>query len=87
MKTRRTTKWSRHVHAKEGGLRGWCEKCPAARRRAALRTVVRRDGYATAIRRLNFLRNVANRKDNLRLAAVAGQDLRWAQKTLRSSTR
>jgi hypothetical protein len=82
--SRRTKKWARHIHLKEGALRGWCEKCPAARRHAALRSVARHDGYAKAVRRLNFLRNVANRKDNKRLAVVAGRDLRWAQKSLRS---
>jgi hypothetical protein len=82
---RKPVKWARHVHVKSGALKGWCEKCPATRRHAALRSVARRDGYATAVRRLNFLRNVANRKDNRRLATVAAVDLRWAQRTLRSS--
>ena len=85
MEPKKKVTWSRHVHLKEGALRGWCEKCPAARRHAALRSVVQRDGYAKAIRRLNFLRNVANRRDNSRLRTVAGQDLRWAERMLRPS--
>jgi hypothetical protein len=87
MERQRKTRWARHVHVKAGALGGWCEKCPAARRHAALRNVVRHDGYATAVRRLNFLRNVASRRDNRRLATVAGQDLRWAQRTLRTTVR
>jgi hypothetical protein len=78
-------KWARHVHLKEGSLRGWCEKCPAAKRRSALRSVVRRSGYAVAIRRLNFLRNVASRKDNRGLRSIAARDLLWAQKHLRGA--
>ncbi|MGA8302247.1 MAG: hypothetical protein WA691_06120 [Thermoplasmata archaeon] len=62
---------------------GWCEKCPAAKRHSALRSVVRRSGYAVTIRCLNFLRNVANRKDNRGLRSIASRDLRWAQKNLR----
>jgi hypothetical protein len=85
MKTSPKRKWARHIHLKEGALHGWCEKCPAARRHSALRTTARTDGYAKAVRRLNFLRNVASRKDNKRLSRVAAQDLRWVQKTLRTS--
>jgi hypothetical protein len=64
-------------------MRGWCEKCPAAKRHTAIRSMSRRSGYAVAIRRLNFLRNVANRKDNPQLRVVATRDLHWAQKHLR----
>jgi hypothetical protein len=77
-----TRKWSRHVHVKEGALKGWCSKCPAARRRRALRSVARSAGYATAIRRLNFLRNVANRRDNTGLRTAASRDIVWAERTL-----
>jgi hypothetical protein len=83
-------KWSRHVHVAQGALEGWCEKCPASKRRAALRRVAKEDGYQVAIRRLNFLRNVASRKTNAALSRVAGADLRWAERTLkpkRSSAR
>lgn len=75
-------KWSRHVHLKEGALKGWCSRCPAARRRQALRSVARSDGYAVAIRRLNFLKNVANRRDNAGLRTAAGRDIVWAERVL-----
>ena len=58
-------KWSSHVgHLEEGGLHGWCASCPPEERHRAIERTVRTDGYATAIRRLNFLANVANRHDN-----------------------
>jgi Family of unknown function (DUF5771) len=76
-----TRKWARHVHMKEGALKGWCAKCPAARRRKALRSVVRKDGYAVAIRRLNFLRNVANRRSNRTLRTIANRDILWVERT------
>jgi hypothetical protein len=78
-------KWSRHVHVKQGALGGWCERCPAAKRHSALRSIVKRQGYATAIRRLGFLRNVASRKTNLGLEKTAARDIRWAQKHLRGA--
>ncbi len=68
-------KWSRHVgHLGEGGLHGWCASCPPGERHQAIERTVRADGYATAIRRLNFLANVANRRDNGRLHRVARED-------------
>jgi hypothetical protein len=79
-----TRKWSRHVHMKAGALRGWCALCPAKKRRAALRSVVRKDGYGVTVRRLNFLRNVANRKNNKGLKLTATRDVRWMEKTFRT---
>jgi hypothetical protein len=75
-------KWARHVHMKAGALKGWCVHCPAALRRKALRSVVRKDGYATAVRRLNFLRNVANRQNNKSLHTVASRDILWLERTV-----
>ena len=73
--------WSRHVgHLEEGGLYGWCARCPPEERHRAIERTVRADGYATAIRRLNFLANVANRKDNEPLHRVAGEDEEWARR-------
>jgi hypothetical protein len=77
-----TSKWARHVHLKAGALNGWCAKCPAVRRRKALRSVARKDGYAVAIRRLNFLRNVASRRKNPGLRSVAERDVRWMERAL-----
>ena len=74
-------KWSRHVgHLEEGGLHGWCASCPPGERHQAIERTVRADGYATAIRRLNFLANVANRRDNGRLHRVAREDEGWARR-------
>jgi hypothetical protein len=78
----RRKNWSRHVHVKEGALKGWCAKCPAERRRRAIRSVVRKDGYAVAVRRLNFVRNVANRRNNRALRTVASRDVAWVERTL-----
>lgn len=73
-------KFSRHVHVRRGGLHGWCEHCPEHARHEALRRTVRADGYATAVRRVGYLRNIANREDNRGLHRVAGEDERWLEK-------
>jgi hypothetical protein len=75
-------KWARHVHMKPGAMKGRCAKCPASKRRTAIRSVVRSDGFAVAIRRLNFLQNVANRRNNAALHTVTSRDLLWAERTL-----
>jgi hypothetical protein len=77
---KRPRRWSRHIHMKAGALRGWCAKCPAARRHTALRSVQRTDGYAVTVRRLNYLRNVANRRNNPDLRTVAARDIRWLER-------
>ena len=74
-------KWSKHVgHLEEAGLTVWCASCPPEGRHRAIERTVRADGYATAIRRLNFLANVANRKDNGHLHRVAREDEDWARR-------
>jgi hypothetical protein len=74
-------KWSKHVgHLEEGGLHGWCASCPPDVRHRAIERTVSRDSYATAVRRLNFLANVANRRDNERLRRVAREDIEWAER-------
>ena len=74
-------KWSSHVgHLEEGGLHGWCASCPPEERHRAIERTVQADGYATAIRRLNFLSNVANRRDNGHLHRVAREDEEWARR-------
>jgi hypothetical protein len=77
-----TRKWARHVHVRVGALKGWCAKCPADQRRNALRSVVKKDGYAAVIRRLNFLRNVAGRRKNSGLRTVAERDVHWMERAL-----
>ncbi len=74
-------KWSSHVgHLEEGGLHGWCASCPTEERHRAIERTVRADGYATAIRRLNFLANVANRKGNGQLHRIAREDEEWTER-------
>jgi hypothetical protein len=76
-------RFSRHVHPKRGGLHGWCEHCGPEARHRALRETVRVDGYATTIRRLNYLHNVANRSNNRELRSRAESDLHWVQRNFR----
>lgn len=75
-------KWSRGVRLHKGALErhGWVEHEGEESRHSALRRSVREDGYATTIRRLNFLHNIANREDNRHLRAVAGEDERWLRR-------
>jgi len=73
-------RWSRHVHARRGGLHGWCEHCSAESRHRALRSAARADGWGTVVRRLNYLANVANRSNNRTLHHVARTDERWAER-------
>jgi hypothetical protein len=77
---KRTKRWSKHIHVEQGGLNGWCDSCSVEDRHRSIRTTVREDGYATAIRRLNFLANVANRQDNEKLHDVAREDEAWLRK-------
>lgn len=75
-------RWSQHAHVDRGGLPGWCESCSPDSRHAALRAAAARDGKTAVIRRLNFLRNIANRKNNMELHRVAQTDLEWAEREL-----
>lgn len=58
-KSARKRKWSKGIDIKEGALQGWQKTLPQKRRLQILRRVIRDDGYATTIRRLNFLRNIS----------------------------
>lgn len=74
-------KWSKHAeHLEEGGLHGWCASCPPEERHCAIERTVRADGYATTVRRLSFLANVANRRNNGQLHRVASEDVEWAER-------
>ena len=74
--------FSSHVHVKHGKLRGWCDHCPAHIRRRHLRASVAHDGYATTIRRLTFLKAIANRHNNMMLRTTASADIQWLQRTM-----
>jgi hypothetical protein len=80
MSDRREHFWSRHAHVSHGGLAGWCSRCSVEKRHSALRKVVERDGYAATVKRLNFLHNVANRRNNGELRKVAESDLHWVER-------
>lgn len=69
-------RFSRHVHLEAGGLHGWCVYCPTESRHEDLKKAVRADGYATVVRRLNYLHNVSYRQ-NPQLARVAREDEDW----------
>jgi len=88
-------KWARKVHL-QGHLSGWHEDEGERTRHEALNRTVRRDGYATTIRRLDFIANVANRSNNTkllvafvpdrflsqadRLHRVARSDIKWLER-------
>lgn len=55
---RRPVRWSQKIDVKEGGLAGWTKDMPQKDRLTILHRLVRKDGYATVIRRLNFLINI-----------------------------
>ena len=59
----RTPESKQWFEPKEGALRGWQASMPATERRRILRGIVRREGYATAVRRLNALRNVSTNRE------------------------
>jgi hypothetical protein len=62
--------------ARRGGLHGWSKGMAASPRRSLLLSLVRRDGYATIIRRLNWLINISHDEDT---RSAARSDMRWLQ--------
>ena len=75
----REKNWSKGVRPKEGVLRayGWSEGASAEERHRALERSVGRDGYATTVDRLEFMRNVASRENNRGLRETAQADCEW----------
>jgi hypothetical protein len=55
-------KWA---HFESGKMGGWGKKLPQAQRRAILEKLVKRDSYATVIRRLLQLRNVTKDQETV----------------------
>ena len=74
-----TEKWAKKIHL-QGHLHGWHDDEGARARHEHLRTTVRVDGYATTVRRLVFLANVADRQDNRKLRRIARDDVRWLER-------
>jgi hypothetical protein len=70
-------KWA---HFESGKLGGWSKKLPQSERRALLEKLVKRDGYATVIRRLLQLRNVT--KDQETVSKATG-DMAYLRKKFR----
>ena len=59
----RPVRWAQNIEVREGGLAGWSKDLPHAKRMEILHRLVKKDGYATVIRRLNFLINVGADKE------------------------
>lgn len=73
-------KWSKLAgHLEAEGPYGWGASCPPEERHRAMERTVRADGYATAVRRRNFLATVVTRWDNGRLHRVALEDEEWTR--------
>ncbi len=72
----RTPESKQWYEPREGALRGWQACLPASERRRILRRIVRREGYATAIRRLNSLRNVSTNRETDHAAKMDMEYLR-----------
>ena len=71
-------KWAKF---KEGGLGGWSKGLSAAKRRAVLEKLVRKESYATVVRRLLQLKNVT--KDSATVKAAAS-DMAYLKRKFRS---
>ena len=59
-------KWAKF---KEGGLGGWSKSLPVKERRLILEKLVKRDSYATVVRRLLQLRNVTKDQATVKAAS------------------
>lgn len=73
-----TRKWAKF---EEGALGGWKKDLPAVKRRSILSKLVKKDSYATVIRRLLQLHNVT--KDNATVKA-AESDMKFLKEKFKS---
>ncbi|MBI4141765.1 hypothetical protein HY484_02465 [Candidatus Woesearchaeota archaeon] len=73
-------KWA---HFKSGKLGGWSKILPQTKRRFVLEKLVRRDSYATVVRRLLQLRNVTKDKETI---TKATSDMRHLKKKFRDNS-
>ena len=71
-------KWA---HFEGGKLGGWSKKLPQTKRRTLLEKMVKKDGYATTIRRLLQLRNVTKDKETV---TKATGDMAYLRKKFRT---
>ena len=74
-----TKKWA-PKKIKEGGLGGWSKDLSAEKRHKILERVKSKSGYATVIRRLNFLNNIS---DDPATKRAAKSDMTFMQKKYR----
>lgn len=74
-------KWVNKVEVKEGGLGGWKADSTFTTRRLVLNRLVKKEGYATVVRRLNFLSNVSRDGD---VRYVARRDMEYLRNKWRS---
>lgn len=70
-------KWA---HFEGGKLGGWSKQLPQTKRRALLEKLVKKDGYATVIRRLLQLRNVTKDEETVQKAT---SDMAYLRKKFR----
>jgi len=71
-------KWAK---VEKGALYGWKKDMPEAKRHALLDRAVKKDSYATIVRRLNQLRNLTKDQGTKK---VAKQDMDYLKKKYRS---
>jgi Family of unknown function (DUF5771) len=67
------------IHLVPGGLEGWHAHETPEQRHAAIRKVVRREGWQRAVRRLNLLANL-DENTHPGVSRIAREDLHWVQK-------
>jgi len=75
---KKVRKWAKFEHGKLGG---WKKALPAAKRRAMLEKLVKKDSYATVIRRLLQLKNVTKDKETVKKVI---SDMAYLKKKFRS---
>ena len=73
-----TRYWSKF---EEGALGGWKKSMPDKKRLELLKRLVKKESYATIVRRLNQLRNVTKDKETVKKAA---KDMAALKKIYRS---
>ena len=71
-------KWAKF---KTGGLGGWSKKLAQTKRRNILEKLVKKEGYATIVRRLLQLKNVTKDKETVKKAS---SDMLYLRKKFRS---
>jgi hypothetical protein len=71
-------KWA---HFESGKMGGWSKSLPQAQRRAILEKLVKKDSYATVVRRLLQLRNVTKDQETI---LKASNDMLYLRKKFKS---